>query len=437
VFLTLPFHKYSFGLAFIILIFSPALLGAQVNMSFDGLARTQVQYLTARIPGLTAGNSQDSTLHYRTSSEIPLLETLERLRQNLVNLPALQDAAYELYTNGTDTTVRWSITESRTLFPVVNLGGIKGNFFYQVGFRDSHWRGLGQELAANYQNNDGEHNFYFSLRNAAYRGSRWGYGVEFRRYAALEPLSFPEGPVTYRYANLSIGFDLSYTFRPRHRLTLGISTFTEDFLKRTESSPGPDQLRQQKGLLRFHHQVNRLDYHGPRLSGTDHQTIGQAVFNPGGQPAFLIGWHDFRWFQLIGQRGNLATRLRSGLSSNIDSPFAPFVLDSQINIRGSGNRIDRGTAQLLLNLEYRHVVWSDKDNRFSAQLVGFSDLGTWRKPGGDFRDLIEGENIRHFVGAGIRLISHQSNDTVIRVDYGKDILSGNQRGIVVGLGQYF
>ncbi|MTB49669.1 hypothetical protein [Lewinella sp. W8] len=436
-FSTLPFRRFSFGLVLFFLTFSSSFLGAQVRMRFSGLARTQVQYLTARIPGLTAGEGQDSILQYQSGFGTALPAQLERLRQDLVNLPALQRATYRLETNGKDTTVHWDFTESRTLFPVVNLGGIQGNFYYQLGFRDSHWRGLGQELAANYQNNDGEHNFYFSLRNSAYRGSRWGYGIEFRRYAAIEPLYFPEGQVNYRYANLSLGLDLSYTFRPRQRLTVGLSTFTEDFLKTTQSPLGPDRLRQRKYLVRFHHRIDQLDYHGARLSGSNHQSIGQLVFNPGGQPAFLIGWHDFRWFRLLGQRGNLAARLRTGLSSNNDSPFAPFVLDSQINIRGSGNRIDRGTAQLILNLEYRHLVWADRQQRFSAQLVGFSDLGTWRNPGGDFRDLIERDNIRHFVGVGLRLISHQSNDTVIRLDFGRDVFDGRQRGFVAGFGQYF
>ena len=120
-----------------------------------------------------------------------------------------------------------------------------------------------------------------------------------------------------------------------------------------------------------------------------------------------------------------------------NSPFAPFVLDSQVNIRGSGNRIDRGTAQLILNLEYRHTVWMDRRERFAAQVVGFSDLGTWRNPGGELSDLVASENIRHFVGAGLRVLSLKAYNAALRVDYGVDVRNTKQRGVVLGFGQYF
>jgi hypothetical protein len=142
-------------------------------------------------------------------------------------------------------------------------------------------------------------------------------------------------------------------------------------------------------------------------------------------------------YRLVGQRGNLALRLRAGVSTNVNSPFAPFVLDSQVNIRGSGNRIDRGTAQLILNLEYRHTAWHDRRDRFAIQLVGFSDLGTWRNPGGEFDDLWNEQNLRHFLGGGLRLISLQAFNALIRIDYGVDVFNPNERGVVVGFGQYF
>jgi len=46
-----------------------------------------------------------------------------------------------------------------------------------------------------------------------------------------------------------------------------------------------------------------------------------------------------------------------------------------VNIRGLGNRIERSTAALILNLEYSQTVFE------SAQFVAFSDTGTWRKAG--------------------------------------------------------
>jgi outer membrane protein insertion porin family len=133
------------------------------------------------------------------------------------------------------------------------------------------------------------------------------------------------------------------------------------------------------------------------------------------------------------RNGNLATRLRLGLSTNEDTPFAPFVLDSYLNIRGVGNRVDRGTGSIVTNLEYRHTIFDDR--MFAAQAVGFIDFGTWRKPGGDFSDFSKTENMKAFGGLGLRVIYKRAFDTMLRIDYGYDY--NRSGGFVVGIGQYF
>jgi hypothetical protein len=113
----------------------------------------------------------------------------------------------------------------------------------------------------------------------------------------------------------------------------------------------------------------------------------------------------------------------------------PFVLDSYINIRGVGNKIDRGTGVITLNTEWRQSVYND--NFGAIQLVGFSDWGTWRKPGGTYEDLGKPDNIQFFVGGGVRLVCHLAYGAVLRIDYGQNIRDRNHRGIVIGIGQFF
>jgi outer membrane protein assembly factor BamA len=430
------FRSYLFILAFIF----GGLANAQLPQHFSGLARTQVQYLVDQHIGLQPGKT-DESLTLRPGSETSLEQALTMLRQQLVNLPAITQAVYQIDSSaGKPVAVNWEIEESRTVFPLLNLGGVKDNFFYLLGVNDIHFRGRGQQLTAFYQNNDGEHNYYVGLANAAFRGSPWGYQLESRRYAAVEPVYFPNAAVNYRYANLSFGAGLSYTTPTRHIFRFGGSNFYEHYRKVSNEAgtPGPDDLRLNKALLKFGHGISRVDQFGARRSGTDHQSIAQVVFNlEQSQPTFLIAWHDFRFYRLLGRRGNLAGRFRAGISSNENSPFAPFVLDSQVNIRGSGNRIDRGTAQLILNLEYRHTVWKDHRERFAAQFVGFSDFGSWRNPGGRLEDVFDADNFRHFIGGGLRLISLKAHNALVRIDYGFDVRNVRERGIVIGFGQYF
>jgi hypothetical protein len=147
------------------------------------------------------------------------------------------------------------------------------------------------------------------------------------------------------------------------------------------------------------------------------------------------------YFKHIGQkkRTNLAFRVRLGISTNNDSPFAPFVADSHVNLRGVGNRIDRGTAQVVINAEYRRTIFfkEQTSRKWAVQVVGFVDMGSWRDPGGEITDLFNPDQFREFVGGGIRIINNKIFGAVLRIDYGVDVFDPNQRGIVLGLGQYF
>lgn len=414
-------------------------LTAQATATFSGLKRTKLSYLANRIEALSTGDRNEN-LSIDIDRATNLATSLETTRQLLVNLPAITKAEFEVIITSNDTLVQWTVQESRTVFPLFNFGRIKDNFTYLLGFNDIHFRGLGQTLSGYYQNNDGEHNYSIALTNQAYRGSRWGYRVESRRYAAIEPLYFPTATVDYRYSNLSLGIGASFTPKPRRTFTLGVDLFREDYERLSgENAPmvGPAELIQQKYALKAGHRLDRVNYYNELLEGYGWQTYAQLVRSITDQTDFSIIFNDLLYYQRVGLRGNLAMRLRAGVSSNENSPFAPFVVDSQVNIRGSGNRIDRGTAQLVLNVEYRHSVIRDRKERYAAQLVVFSDLGNWRNPGGKLTELAESDNLRHFVGGGIRLISNQAQNAVIRLDYGIDVRNQDERGFVLGFGQYF
>ena len=110
-------------------------------------------------------------------------------------------------------------------------------------------------------------------------------------------------------------------------------------------------------------------------------------------------------------------------------------MDNNLNIRGVGNVIDRGTAALVLNTEYRHTLF-EKD-WFVLQGNVFVDGGTWRNPGGDFGDFSDSENLRIYPGLGFRFIHKRIFNTVFRIDYGYGVTRDATNGFVFGIGQYF
>jgi outer membrane protein insertion porin family len=152
-------------------------------------------------------------------------------------------------------------------------------------------------------------------------------------------------------------------------------------------------------------------------------------------PEFLIGFNDFSYYKRIGNCGNWANRLRLGLASNVDSPFAPFTADNNLNIRGVGNTIDCGTGAIVFNTEYRHTLVDKK--WFVLQSNVFIDGGFWRNPGGNFSDFLDNENLRIYPGVGLRFVHKRIFNAIFRIDYGYGITKNSANGIVFGIGQYF
>jgi outer membrane protein assembly factor BamA len=415
-------------LVFVFKILTINILNAQLSVefvAFSGLKKTKETYLQRFLENEIGADFS--------------FEKLEKEVQNLKNLNAVANAEFQIDTTGNDVKITYEIEEALTLFPIVNFGGVEGNVWFQLGFTDLNWLGKGMQLSAFYQNNDWRNNFSLYYRVPYIKGSRWGASVSFLKWASREPLYFDEGEVLYDYDNLSFGATTIYELGFNHNIEFGGSYFIEDYGKSAQQSienpPGPETLQQPKALIKLLHNLNRINYHYFYLFGFLNTINIQTVNNINDGTWFNIVLNDTKFFKRIGKKGNLGGRLRLGLSTNNDTPFAPFVLDSHVNIRGAGNRIDRGTGVLVLNLEYRHTIFDRK--LFAGQVVGFSDVGTWRNPGGDLGDLTEIDNLRPFAGGGIRIIYKKAFDAVLRLDYGVDLRDVEERGFVLGFGQYF
>ena len=181
---------------------------------------------------------------------------------------------------------------------------------------------------------------------------------------------------------------------------------------------------------------DNLEYHYQYLHGFKNQLFVQMVTTENEfQDDFFIAWNDFFYFRRMGEKGNWANRLRVGLATNNKSPFAPFALDNNVNLRGVGILVDRGTGSIVYNTEYRHTIL--EKGSFAIQSNVFSDIGTWRKPGGSLSDFTKKENIKMFTGVGLRIINKKVFNAIFRIDYGVELTDGKSKGLVFGIGQYF
>lgn len=390
------------------------------SISIIGLSKTKEDHIRQYL-NLQQGDKLDSVV-------------LEANRQRLANLEILGDVQYRVYTTSSKATVEFHCKELSTLLPIFNFGGLRDNFWFRVGASESNLMGMGKKLTAFYQYYD-RSSVFVNYSVPRMPNSRFGYNASVIRWATLEPLYFDEGVEFYDYDNNTYGISGIYHFDFNNNIEIGGAYFEEHFFKKSSTTFGPSDVRKQKLLGKIIFKTQYIKYQYFYLQGWDNTFNFETVATRNEDVPFYIVYNDTRFFKRIGIKANIGVRFRTGLSTNNDSPFAPFVLDSYINIRGSGNKVNRGTGTLIMNMEYRYTLIDKKS--IALQGVVFSDIGSWRLPGGDFNDFLDMDNLKTFVGGGARLIYKKAYNAILRIDYGVNVQYEEERGFVLGLGQYF
>ena len=331
-----PFIIYCLFMGMVSCLFAQENASTTIDqLQFEGLKKTKssflLQFLKSR-PGIP-------TTEKSIQADIQMLK----------NISGIGNANYRLDSTGKETKLIYQVQEVKTLLPIVNFGGIKGNLWFQLGFTDINWRGKGQSLSGYYQNNDRRHSGQIFYKIPWYRGKPWGFSASLTKWSSREPVFFSEGTVNYDYDNNSIALSVIRHFGFHRNLELGgtyfIEKYTKSELQFLDSPPGPTTFRQPKYLSKLEIIENFLNYHLFYLKGYSWRLAMQNVYNTIDKNWFNTLQFQGRSFKRFGHTGNLAMRLRLAISTNNETPFAPFVVDSHVNIRGVGNRIDRGTAR--------------------------------------------------------------------------------------------
>lgn len=412
-----------------ILLLIPALYFAQgeeiATLHIRGLKKTKESFLRSIVESRSGG----------VLDSIKLDQDIARLKR----LPLVSHAYYQVfYSHENKYNVFYNIEENFTLIPNINIWtATNKQFAYKVGLYDFNFLGRGIAFGGFYQNN-GYDTYSVNFRAPYLFSRKLGLAFNHQNWRSEEPLYFENGSANYLYNNRSFEVLGLFEFNAKHKLQAGVNVFTEryHYLNGTIGEGAPTRLEEDKLLLKLVYDFDALNYNYQYVSGFRSLLYLQRVTTENQyQPDFLIAWNDFYYYLKIGEKGNWANRLRVGLSSNDDSPFAPFSVDNNLNIRGVGNIIDRGTGVVVLNTEYRQTLF--EKGWFALQGNAFIDAGSWRNPGGDFNDFARSQNLRVYPGIGLRFIHKKIYNAIFRVDYGYGITDNASNGIVFGIGQYF
>lgn len=355
----------------------------------------------------------------------------------LIRLPVIANADYKITKKENSCSILITLKENHTLIPSANFFQTTNEeLAYSFGVSEYNLFKRSISLGAWYQKNIFD-SFGINFNAPYLFNPKFGIALNFTNLTTQEPVFFPSGTALYKYNNVSTEVLGLYQFNFNHKIAAGINFFTETYTATKVSVPeAPDSYSLNKTLFKLIYTFDNLKYDYQYIEGFKSQLNLQYVTSPvDTSNDFIIGWNDFLYYKRLLAKGNWATRIRVGLSSNDETPFAPFAVDNNLNLRGVGNIIDRGTGVIIINTEYRHTVLENEWCAFQTNL--FVDAGTWRNPGGDFNDFTDNNNLRVFPGAGVRFIHKRIFNLVLRVDFGYGITKDEPYGFVFGVGQYF
>ncbi|GGZ79780.1 outer membrane protein assembly factor [Algibacter mikhailovii] len=418
--------KNCFALLYLLLICNVSAQTMVVDdLKIEGNKKLKSSFVK-KISSVTSGSVLDSVV-------------IEQDILRLKRLPSVSHAYYQVFPSVDNKyNVFYHIEENFTLIPSLNVYTTNNDeFAYRLGLYEFNALGRNIIFGGFYQK-DIFSSYAINFRAPYLFSNKLGLAINRQDLTTLEPVFFDNTSSNYKYNNDSFEVLGLYEFDFVNRMELGLNYFNEKYnYEFGATNPDvPQELDVKKWLIKVIYEYNKLDYFYQYVSGFKSQLNFQYVHAMDNSlPDFLVGWNDFLFFKRLGQRGNWANRVRFGLASNNKTPFAPFSVDNNVNIRGVGNVIDRGTGSIVLNTEYRHTL-IEKD-WFVLQGNGFIDAGSWRNPGGPFSNFTDSDNIKVYPGVGVRFIHKKIYNAIFRIDYGYGITKDASQGFVFGIGQYF
>ncbi|MDX2362242.1 MAG: hypothetical protein QNK23_15655 [Crocinitomicaceae bacterium] len=391
-------------------------------MKFEGLTRTKESYLRSLIT-CKEGLEVDSII-------------LQKDVDFLKNLNLFFDVNGYIKETEFGANVVFEIHEATYLYPVIWMSGFKDQLKVILGVNHINFLGRAQEIGFTYQYYD-RHSFYLFWKANRHSNKFTGHEFALEKYSTIEPLYFEDTVSYFDFDNYSVLLGGHYWITPYLKAGLGGKYMYENYAQRDEAFPlAGDSFKFNKYQIHTGFTFNNVRTTYERQQGINAAVYGEYIHTENYPMAsFLKFISKITYYREFYKRGNIALRGQFGVSTNNDSPFAPFVLDGILNVRGIGNRVERGTAELILNAEYRCTFLRHK--WFSFQSVLFADYGALREPGKKFDTFFDNGETNLFLGGGLRFNLNVWYKTSLRVDYSFNPTNTSLHGVTFGIGQFF
>lgn len=393
-----------------------------VKIRFEGLNRTRETFVRRFL--VWGEDGQMNETHLKRSCEL------------ILNTGFFSEVGFVKEESMEGDEIVFSVKEKWTLLPSFNGGATPENKFIEFGVLDFHFMGMGGMLGVFYRYYD--KSAFQVLFNQPYIGrSKWGFNLLAENYVNTEPIYISRHPFKYNLNRYHYYLAGSVELAGLHTALLPGFGYRSEVFNLNDDADGVLPEREiQDGFYVSLKWVDsrRLIQDVVYQKGFAWQVSAELpVFSSDKKNYMRLGLEN-RVYGRMGDRGNIAGRLRLNWVENYASAFAPLYHDDFENLRGSGHRSDRGTAEVSVSLEYRQVVW--ENSWLVIQPLIFSDISTLRPPGASVNDWVENGRVRCYAGPGLRLNFTQVSGSIIRADYGFAI-GEKGSGLVVGVNHFF
>lgn len=420
--------RYSIKLLLILLLCVRGLAQEKqlVHIDFKGLKKSKPQYLK----GLLTQKKDQPYDAVKVKNDLIVLLREPAVSHAYASLDTLSEGRYQL---------SYHIEENKTLIPAVDLWQtVNSAFAYHLGLTDYNFSGRGYTVGGFFRQNNFP-GFGLILENNNFMSAQTELKLLAQQLETLEPIRVAQSSANFRYRFQSIELSLGRELNLKHKIVIGGGIIGERYL--FDEGEGiatiPKYFSTTKGVGKLGYIYDYIQPHYYHLSGWRSQTYASHVWGKSitQNNTFYMLENETSYFKRIKSFGNLAVRLQLGVARDIDSPFPPFAIDNNRNVRGVGNLVQRGNAYWSLNTEYRHSLF--EKGWFALQGNVFIDLAGIQPVNSSIDTLFTNKNQHRYSGLGLRLIHKYIYKAVLRIDYGINLDGFKNGSLVFGIDQFF
>ena len=420
--------KINFKILFVILLFivNSFTLKAHTitSVNYDGLTKTKKDFLNQLI-NCKVGIKFDTLI----------IKEDEQILKNL-NLFFSVNSKYSFneLQNGYDIT--FIIREAKYIYPIFAIEGFDTQLKLQAGLNNLNWRGRRNTIGFVYQYYD-RHSLSLYQKTPRHKNGKTGHEVSLSKYSTIEPLYFGNITSDFNFDNYAVSAIGKYWLNSKINVDFGGMLMYEKYEQIDNALDLPmKSFNFIKYQIKSSITYNYVNQHYEFFDGLKLKLYTETIQTKNYPMASFFKLNaQVKYFKNFHNRGNLALNYKFGIATNNNSPFSPFVLDGFINIRGIGNRVSRGTAENIINIEYRYTILNKK--YITIQSAIFTDIGSLRQAGTKIESMFKSTELNYFSGIGLRLHSKFFYKAIFRIDYSVNLTNINHGGFSFGLGQFF